>query len=117
MLTGEWKIQLSMQISFISVTSEESDTMHSKSDKFEVMKGLSANDIVNRFIESFKQRYQEGLETTMRGSSYVFNHIKLLQYHFHKISLSRGSSYIPTLEWIANKICTIKPKNTKDDRC
>ena len=116
MLKGEWKIQLSMQISFISVTSEERDTMHSKSDNIEIMKGLSANDIVNRFIKSFKQRYQEGLETTMRGSSYVFNHVKLLEYHFHKISLSRGSSYIPTLEWIANKICTINPKNTKDNR-
>ena len=57
------------------------------------MKGLSTNDIVNRLTESFKQRYQEGLETTMRGSSYVFNHVKLLEYHFHKISLSRGSSY------------------------
>ena len=35
MLKGEWKIQLSMHISFISVTSEESDTMHSKSDNNE----------------------------------------------------------------------------------
>ena len=53
----------------------------------------------------------------MRGSSYVFNHVKLLEYNLHKISLSRGSSYIPTLQWIANKKCTINPKNTKDNRC
>ena len=53
----------------------------------------------------------------MRGSSYVFNHVKLLEYHFHKISLGRGSSYIPTLEWISNKKCTINPKNTKDNGC
>ena len=31
MLKGEWKIQLSMQISFISPTNEETDIMHSKS--------------------------------------------------------------------------------------
>ena len=117
MLKGEWKIQLSMQISFISSTNEESDIMHSKSDNIEIMRGLSTNDIVNRLIDSFTQRYQEGLENRMRGSSYVFNYVKLLEYHFHKISLSRGSSYIPTLEWIANKKCTINPKNTKDDRC
>ena len=116
MLKGEWKIQLSMQISFISSTNEESDIMHSKSDNIEIMKGLSTDDIV-RFIESFKKRYQEGLETKMRGSRYVFNHVKLLEYHFHKISLSRGSSYIPTLEWIANKKCTINPKDIKDNRC
>ena len=117
MLKGEWKIELSMQISFISSTNEETDIMHSKSDNIEIMRGIDTNNIVNRLIESFKQRYHEGLETRMRGSSYVFNHIKLLKYHFHKISLSRGSSYIPTLDWIANKKCTINPKNTKDNRC
>ena len=53
----------------------------------------------------------------MRGSSYVSNHVKRLEYHFHKISLSRGSSYISTLEWIANEKCSINPKNTKDNRC
>ena len=117
MLKGEWKIQLSMQVSFISPINEETDIMHSKSDNIEIMRGIDTNNVVNRLSESFKQRYQESLETRMRGSSYVFNHVKLLEYHFHKISLSRGSSYIPTLEWIANKKCTINPKNTKDDRC
>ena len=117
MLKGEWKIQLSMQVSFISPINEETDIMHSKRDNVEIMRGRSTNDILNRLIESFKQRYQEGLETRMRGSSYVFNRVKLLENHFHKVSLSRGSSYIPTLEWIANKKCTINPKNTKDNRC
>ena len=116
MLKGEWKIQLSMQISFISLTNEETDIVHSKSDNIEIMRRIDTNNVVSRRIKSFTQRYEEGLETRMRGSSYVFNHVKLLEYHFHKISLSRGSSYIPTLEWIANKICTINPKNTKDNR-
>ena len=53
----------------------------------------------------------------MRGSNYIFNHVKLLEYHFHKISISRGSSYIPTPDQIANKKSTINPKNTKDNRC
>ena len=117
MLKGEWKIQLSMHVSFISPINEETDIMHSKSDNVEIMMGRSTSDILNRLIETFKQRYQEGLETRMRGSSYAFNHVKLLEYHFHKISISRGSSYIPTLDWIANKKCTINPKNTKDNRC
>ena len=117
MLKGECKIQLYMQISFISLTNEESDTMHSNSDNIEIMRGIDTTNVVNRLIESFKQMYQEGLETRMRGSSYVFNQVKLLEYHFHKISLSRGSSYIPAPKWIANKKCTINPKNTKDNRC
>ena len=114
MLKGEWKIQLSMKISFISPINEETDIMHSKSDNIEIMRGCSTNGILNMLIETFNRRYQEGLETRMQGSNYVFNHVKLLEYHFHKISINRGSSYIPTLlDWIANKKCTINLKNTK----
>ena len=65
MLKGEWKIQLSMQVSFISPINEETDIMHSKSDNVEIMRGRSTNDILNRLIETFKQRYQEGLQTRM----------------------------------------------------
>ena len=86
MLKGEWKIQLSIQVSFISPVNEETDIMHSKSDNVEIMRGRSTNDILNMLIETFKQRYQEGLETKMQGSNYVFSHVKLLEYHFHKIS-------------------------------
>ena len=98
MLKSEWKIQLSMQVSFISPINEETDIMHSKSDNVEIMRGRSTNDILNMLIETFKQRYQEDLETRMRGSNYVFNQVKLLEYHFHKISINRGSSYLPTLD-------------------
>ena len=41
----------------------------------------------------------------------------LLEYHLHKISLNRGSSYIESPEWIKNKGVTINPKNTKDSNC
>ena len=65
MLKGEWKIQLSMQVSFISPINEETDIMHSKSDNVEIMRGRSTNGILNMLIETFKQRYREGLETRM----------------------------------------------------
>ena len=71
MLKGEWKIQLSLQLSFVSPINEETD-MHSKSDNVEIMRGRSTNDILNMLIETFKQRYQECLETRMRCSNYVF---------------------------------------------
>ena len=72
MLKDEWKIQLSMQLSFTSPLNEETDIKHSKSDNLEIMRGRSANDILNMLTETFKQRYQEGLETRMQGSNYVF---------------------------------------------
>ena len=53
----------------------------------------------------------------MKGSSYIFERVDLLEYHLHKISLNRGSSYIESPEWITNKIVTVNPKNTKNINC
>ena len=53
----------------------------------------------------------------MKGSSFTFERIDLLEYHLHKISLNRGSSYINSPEWIKNKGVAINPKNTKDNNC
>ena len=63
------------------------------------------------------KRYQEGLETKMQGSSYTFERVELLEYHFHKVSSNRGSSYVPSPDWSFNKKSTINPKNTKDNMC
>ena len=53
----------------------------------------------------------------MKGSSFTFERIDLLEYHLHKISLNRGSSYIKSSKWIKNKGVTINPKNTKNNNC
>ena len=59
---GEWKIQLTMKINFISSKdSEETRTMHTKSDNIETMMGSETDDVINELIDSFLQRYQEGL--------------------------------------------------------
>ena len=41
----------------------------------------------------------------------------MLEYHLHKISLNRGSSYIKCYERLKNKGVTINPKNIKDNNC
>ena len=53
----------------------------------------------------------------MKGSSFTFGRIDLLEYHLHKISLNRDSSYIDCPRWIKNKGVTINPKNTEDNNC
>ena len=35
------------------------------------MNGTDTSDAINKLINSFMSRYQEGLETKMKGSSYV----------------------------------------------
>ena len=115
---SEWKIQLSMQIIFVSFTDvNETLVMHTKSDNIVIMNGIETNDIINEFYDSFDTRYQEGLETKVKGSSYTFERVDLLEYHFHKISLNRASSNINSPKWIKNKKVTINPKNTNDNRC
>ena len=115
---GEWKIQITMRIIFISfIDKNETQVMHTKSDNVEIMNGTDTSDAINKLINSFMKRYQEGLETKMKGSSYIFERIGLLEYHLHKISLNRGSSYIKSPEWLHNKGVTINTKNTKNDNC
>ena len=81
------------------------------------MNGTDTSDAINEIIDSFMKRYQEGLETKMKESSYIFECTDLLEYHLHKISLNRGSSYIESPEWVKNKRVAINPKNTKNNNC
>ena len=112
---GEWKIQITMRIIFISfINKNEIQVMHIKSDNIKIMIGTDTSDIINELIDSFRKRYQEGLETKMKGSSYIFERIDMLEYHLHKVSLNRGSSYIKSDEWLKNKGVT-NPKNTKNN--
>ena len=78
---------------------------------------INGTDAINKLINSFMKRYQEGLETKMKESSYIFERIDLLEYHLHKKSLNIGSSYIEFPEWIKNKGVTINPNNTKNSNC
>ena len=62
------------------------------------MRGVETEDVINEIIITFRKRYQAGLEIKMRGSSFTFESIDLLEYHLHKINLNRGSSYIESPE-------------------
>ena len=99
---GEWKIQLVMKIIFISsLDTSEFREMHTKSDNIGI--GTETSDAINEIFKSFLKRYQEGLETKMRGSSFTFDRVDLLEYHLHKISLNRRSSYIHSTDWLKKK--------------
>ena len=115
---SEWKIQLIMQIIFVSsLDTKKIHTMHTKSDNIEIMSGTETDEAINELFNSFLRRYQEWLETKMKGSGYIFERVDLLEYHLHKISLNRGSSYVISPQWLKNKGTTINPKNTTDYKC
>ena len=113
---GEWKIQLTMEINFVSVLgSTQFQAMHIKSNNIEIIIGNETNNINVDLFNSIFKKYQEGLETKMKGSSFIFYCVDLLYYHLHKVSLNKGGSYIDSPEFIKHKKSTINPQNNYDD--
>ena len=56
---GEWKIQLSMQMIFVSFTdANETRDMYTKSDNIIIMNGIETDDDINEFFNTFRRRYQ-----------------------------------------------------------
>ena len=88
--------------------------MHTKSDNTEFMMGNERDEIIDELFESLLQRYQEGLEESVKGREFVFDSIDLSYYKLHKINLNRGGLYIDSTEWLKNKKATINPKNNDD---
>ena len=68
-------------------------TMHSKYNNSEVIFSNEADEISEEFFESLLQKYQKGLEESMKGSEFVYDSVDLLHYKCHKISLNCGGPY------------------------
>ena len=93
-----------MAINFTSSKdSDETRTMHTKSNNVEITMGGQTDEIIKELFESFLQNYQEGIEESMRGSDFVYNSIDALYYNLNKVSLSRGGSYIDYPKWLKTK--------------
>ena len=61
-----------MLINFISSKdSRETRTMHTTSNNKEIMMSSETDDIIDEFFKSLLQKYQEGLEESMRGSEFI----------------------------------------------
>ena len=71
---------------FSSKDSEEIRTMHSKSDNIEVLNGKETDEIIEYLLSSILQRYQKGLEESMKGSEFVFDSVDSLYYKLHKVN-------------------------------
>ena len=96
---GQWKIQLTMTINFISSNhSDETRTMHIKSDNTEIIIGNKTDEIIEELSESLLLIYQEGLEGKMKGSEFMLDNVDLSCYKLNKINLNCGdhmNPYVP----------------------
>ena len=73
---SEWKVQLTVALNFIS---------SKDSDESRTMMGSETDEIIEEIFKSFLQKYQEGLEESMRGSEFVFGSVDALYYKLNKI--------------------------------
>ena len=116
---AEWKIQLVIKSNFISVKDfEDTRTIFSKSETVEIFMGSDTENIIDTLFNTILNRIQEAMETSNeRGSGFTHDSVGLLYYHFQRIDIRRGESYIVSPDWIASKKATINPKNEKDNKC
>ena len=71
------------------------------------MMGSKADEIIEDLFESFLQKYQEGLDESMRVREFVYDGVDMLYYNLNKVSLSRAGSYIDSPKWLKNKKATL----------
>ena len=77
-----------MAINFISAKdSDETPNMHTKSNNLEIMMVSETDEIIEDLFESFLQKYQEGLEESMRGSEFAYDSVDALYYNLNKVEV------------------------------
>ena len=74
--------------------------MHTESYNVEIMIGSNTDEIIEDLFKSFLQKYQKGLEESIRGSEFVYDSVDVLYYNLNKVSSSRGGSYIDSPKWL-----------------
>ena len=117
-LKGERKVQLTIEINFISLKpgSDETRVMYTRSKNIEIMFGDDKDDIIEQLFESLLKKYEENLQNKIRGSEFEFHGVNFLCYDFNKNSINKDDSYIDSPKWLKDKKSTINPK-TNDDKC
>ena len=115
---GEWKLQLSAEISFVSQKpdSNEIRIMYTRSTPEKIIIGCETEEAAENLIMQLLQKYQHNLQNKMKGSDFIFNGINYLYYDLNRITISKGGSYIESPKRLKDKKCTINKKGT-DNKC
>ena len=90
--------------------------MHVKSNNIEAMIANKTDETIRKKGDSLLQRYQKGLEESMKGSELDFYGVDLLNYKCYKISFNRGGSRIYSLKLLKNKKAIINLKHLDDEK-
>ena len=67
------------------------------------------NEIVTAMIEHIAQQVEN---PALRNSKFVFDRVLYMDIDFHRLNLTRGSSYVPLPDWLTEKKAIINPRNS-----
>ena len=67
------------------------------------------SEIVTAMIEHMAQQIEN---SALRNSKFVFDRVLHMDIDFHRLNLTRGSSYVPLPDWLMKKKVMINPKNS-----
>ena len=89
---GEWKLQLSAEISFVSQKpdSNEIRIMYTRSTPEEIIIGCETEEVAENLIMSILQKYQDNLQNKMKDSDFIFSGINYLYYDLNSITISKS---------------------------
>ena len=114
-ISDAWKIQLTIQINFISSKDTAEDrVMYSKSNNIEIMIYNKSDEVIKEILKSLLIRHQIELERSLKSCDLILNCVNLSHKVFHKIEINCGGSNSP--DWMKNKKATTNLING-DDKC
>ena len=65
--------------------------------------------VIEELFEPFLNRYQIGLEASMKGSDFIFDYTNLFHCKCHKTNLKCGGLYTDSPDWRKKQKTTINP--------
>ena len=73
--------------------------MHSSSSNIKCTPYSDANHVIDKLFKSPRSRYQENLETSLKGSDFIFSSVEVMYYKCYKVISKHGGSFIDSPDW------------------
>ena len=80
------------------------------------MAGVFRSNDLDQIVDEMITHMMEQIENpALINSRFRFDQVLFLDVSFHRLNLTRGSSYLPLLDWFAQKKAIINPQNEDEE--
>ena len=105
------RVQMTTWIRFVK--DDDQDELAFGSRMTNVHQGSNLEQIVDEMITHMKTQIEN---PALLNSRFRFDEVLFLDVNFHRLNLTRGSSYLPLPDWLAQQKAIINPQND-DEEC